>query len=217
MATAMNPAGGLASSSRVSPRRRFRLLDAMILVAATAFASGLMLLMEQITQGQISWSALPALFESDSRIFGSAKHEQMIYLFVSAAFLVTLLALPFAAMWTLALIPIRLTGPRPRFRRLSCQPGMMAAISAGVALALVGMQTAVVFWQASDNPYAIVALAGVPVYPGLAVLIAWITLLVGGRWRGEPSWVDRLGRALGIYWILGAVFTTCVLLYGVAS
>ena len=27
-------------------------------------------------------------------------------------------------------------------------------------------------------------------------------LAVAGRWRAEPSWVDRLGRALGVFWVL---------------
>jgi hypothetical protein len=36
---------------------------------------------------------------------------------------------------------------------------------------------------------------------GLAVLISWLILQLGGRWRSEASWVDRLGRAIGVAWI----------------
>ncbi len=39
-------------------------------------------------------------------------------------------ALPF----TLALIPLRLREPRPRVRRLSCQPGLLAAVAVAVSL-----------------------------------------------------------------------------------
>jgi hypothetical protein len=214
MTTAVTPAGGdlNLSSSVVIPRRRFRLIDAMILVAATALASGLMLGMEQISRGQISWRDLPGLFDFHPRIFGSGKHDPTIDVFVSAAFLVTLLALPFAAMWTLALIPIRLTGPRPRFRRLARQPGIVAAFSAALALAIVGIQVGIVLWKDSESPFAMLALAAVPAYPGLAVLIAWMTLLVGRRWRAEPSWVDRLGRALGAFWIVAGAFITGAML-----
>ena len=47
----------------------------------------------------------------------------------------------------------------------------------------------------------------VPVAPGLTVLGAWMALIVGGRWRSDPSWVDRLGRFLGVFWVLMAVAT----------
>jgi hypothetical protein len=38
-----------------------------------------------------------------------------------------------------------------------------------------------------------------------AVVVAWVILLLSGRWRSEPSWIDRLGRALGVFWIVWAV------------
>ncbi len=37
--------------------------------------------------------------------------------------------------------------------------------------------------------------------PGFAVLAAWLTRFPGGRWRPEAHWVDRAGRALGLWWI----------------
>jgi hypothetical protein len=36
---------------------------------------------------------------------------------------------------------------------------------------------------------------------GAAVLGSWAALALGRRWRAEPSWVDRLGRCLGLIWI----------------
>ena len=30
---------------------------------------------------------------------------------------------------------------------------------------------------------------------------SWLTLSLNRRWRPEPTWLDRLGRALGLYWI----------------
>src|SRR5262249_49099439 len=39
---------------------------------------------------------------------------------------------------------------------------------------------------------------------GFAVLVSWTTLLVGGQWRTESKWADRLGRAMGFGWILAA-------------
>ena len=31
---------------------------------------------------------------------------------------------------------------------------------------------------------------------------AWLTLAIGRRWRPEPSWVNRWGRAIGVFWLL---------------
>jgi len=105
------------------------------------------------------------------------------------------------------LIPIRLLGPRPRFRRLARQPGIIAALAAALALTLAGIPFGLLFWL-DESPYEIFLLLAVATYPGLAVLVAWMTLLVGRRWRAEPSWVDRLGRTLGVFWILAAFLIT---------
>jgi hypothetical protein len=37
---------------------------------------------------------------------------------------------------------------------------------------------------------------------GGAVAAGWAILALGRRWRPERSWIDRLGAALGAYWIL---------------
>jgi hypothetical protein len=37
---------------------------------------------------------------------------------------------------------------------------------------------------------------------GYAVAAAWLTLAIGRRWRPEPTWVDRSGRAIGFFWLL---------------
>jgi hypothetical protein len=34
-----------------------------------------------------------------------------------------------------------------------------------------------------------------------AVAAAWATLALVGRWEPERSWVDRLGRFFGLYWL----------------
>ncbi len=39
-------------------------------------------------------------------------------------------------------------------------------------------------------------------HAGWAVAVSWCTLVFIGRWRPEPSWVDRWGRALGCTWII---------------
>jgi hypothetical protein len=44
----------------------------------------------------------------------------------------------------------------------------------------------------------------------VAVAATWITLAIVGRWRPERTWDDRLGRSLGVVWI---VFYLCAPLH----
>lgn len=36
---------------------------------------------------------------------------------------------------------------------------------------------------------------------GFTVAVVWLLLALSGRWRPEKSWIDRLGRLLGVVWI----------------
>ena len=45
---------------------------------------------------------------------------------------------------------------------------------------------------------------------GLAVVTAWLTLLLTRGWHPEPTWIDRLGRILGACWVV--LFVACVML-----
>ena len=40
---------------------------------------------------------------------------------------------------------------------------------------------------------------------GFTVAGAWLALILIGRWQSEPTWIDRLGRAIGCLWIVLAV------------
>jgi hypothetical protein len=39
----------------------------------------------------------------------------------------------------------------------------------------------------------------------LGVVALWCVLAIGRCWRAAPEWTDRLGRAVGIAWVLRAV------------
>lgn len=39
---------------------------------------------------------------------------------------------------------------------------------------------------------------------GLAVMVSWMTLLIGRQCRSETTWLDRPGRAVGVCWIMAA-------------
>src|SRR5205823_256298 len=102
---------------------------------------------------------------------------------------------------------IRLVRPRPRWARLMRQPGMAAACAAWVVIVthLAGM--AAVWLNDPQRPARPIAaplrsfwyVYRLPVGPAVAAV--WLALALGGRWRPERSWVDRLGRAIGWAWI----------------
>ena len=118
--------------------------------------------------------------------------------------------LPVLAAWIGAYLIARLRSPRPRLRRLLAQPGLSAALA--VLATLVIEATLLVgsawvdgrslrpgpraFTQFTINGEILLAH-----HAGWAVAIAWATQALVGRWRPEPSWLDRSGRLLGSIWI----------------
>lgn len=113
---------------------------------------------------------------------------------------------------TLAVLLIRLRRPRPGLRRLCRQPGLAgsAASAVGLLLALTRMVLILNFrgqpsaLSFSNEWYEVTACtAG-------AVTGSWFLLWLSGRWRPEPSAIDRLGRALGVLWIAGPIVANLI-------
>lgn len=69
-------------------------------------------------------------------------------------------------------------------------------------------------WMGVCLMIAVVSLRLIPPRPlvGSWIISAWLILAVSGGWRPEKSWIDRLGRAIGIGWII--VYFVCVCLVG---
>ena len=187
------------TSASTASRRRFRVLDAMILVAAAALGFGVVQWVGQMSYGQVSLVALGEqcrvvvdLYSvGDQR--GAADETAVLGLMTSW------LIMPVVASWTLALIPIRLLGPRPGRARLARQPGLMASCAAGVTIVFLGVSDMVVLTMELDewSDWMSGAFNFAPLLVGWAVLISWITLLLGGRcapkqagsigWDGPPD------------------------------
>ncbi len=118
-----------------------------------------------------------------------------------------LLILPFSAALTWS----RLRRPWRPARRLAREPGAVAQLALAVCLLAIladevlaqmlpgppGTRRISVIWTPLMNPA--VRLAS---WPGPAVLAAWATQWLGGKWRLRPGWIDRLGFALGMTWVL---------------
>jgi hypothetical protein len=176
---------------------KFRISDVLILVAATAVGCSL-----------VEREALGAFWEI-------GQNSRSYY---HASVAVGIAASPVLLAWTLAATVIRLRRPRPRFRLLVRQPGAIACllISAFVpvlfAFSLVNVYR-ISHWrpgQAIPNQCFGSLIYRLP----LVVLAAWITLWLNGRWRPEPSAIDRFGRLLGVGWIALYLFIEiCTLVF----
>ena len=122
-------------------------------------------------------------------------------------------ALPLAWAWTIALLMIGLQGSREGVRNRISLPGLAACGAATVALMIDAISLLAVllaFAVRGDGLGVEVGdlLVGCILEidpgmgtPGIAVTIAWIGLAVSGRWRPEPSWIDRAGRLAGVGWV----------------
>jgi hypothetical protein len=157
--------------------RRFTLADAMVLVGATAIGFDLMHVC--LTKAAHAWGP-----------WDRAK---------SSLWLV--------ACWTLAVPLLHLRGPRPALARLARRPGFVGCVAAlvGLAFSAVGWLPTLLspIWQTSIGRPLLWVTSPYRVAP--AVVAAWMTLAMGGRWRPEAGWLDRFGRGLGVFWIGAAV------------
>jgi hypothetical protein len=168
---------------RVPVRRRFGLLDVMILVAAMAMSLAASRHVASTTNQR--WD----LGHPRRLIHIVHDHIGLLLFFLSTACLL-----------------IRLRPPRPARRRLWCQPGFAACAAAVLGMVIQAMFFVIfihtrlpgwgwglfvmqVFWR----NWA---------FCGPAVAGAWLALIVAGCWRAERSGIDRLGRVLGACWLV---------------
>lgn len=120
--------------------------------------------------------------------------------------LMDLAPLAFSLSTAILAIAARRAGP-PR-RAICDRPGPAAALAilttAGIFVVDLGklMRTGGEFEGAEVQywwPWAVQE--QIPVAGG-AVIAVWGVLVASGRWCPEPTLIDRLGRALGGYWIV---------------
>jgi hypothetical protein len=178
------------------PRRAFHLMDAFFLIAATAI--GFALWRGRFTSGKGCYG-VPVIWDSESWI------SWVLKFYADYRFLATA-AWPFCLPWTLTILALRLRHPRPDWRCLSRQPGAVACCAMAVACFMTAIPAFCVL-RISGRTYETAlgdlssTLLLVSPYCGSAVVGAWLTLLLRSSWRADKSWIDRAGRALGVFWI----------------
>jgi hypothetical protein len=204
------------------PARRFTMMDAMLLVAATAIGLGLVREFDRDFTSFIR----DTYYQGWESQFGKA---------VGMILRVIALTLPCALAWTVATLALRLRPPRPPWRRLMRQPGFVACLAAPLPAAVAMLHRAVYCYldtytnvitpHSLPSPpfitHGAITSSGMPVdsppefwssiFSGIStftgpaismtVAVAWIILALSGRFRPERSWIDRLGRGLGVFWI----------------
>ena len=165
-----------------SKDRNLNVLDGMILVAATAVGIGLV-------PRDLGDKLSHAITDQD---------VNLILHWLTVGIVPTWFA------WTVAVLAIRLRRPRARLSRLAGQPGFVAGIAAvavgSVVLSFALISEALLGWIGGSilRPITFVRL---PDHLAPAVAGAWLTLVVGRRWRPDSGLIDRLGRMLGAGWI----------------
>jgi len=196
------------------PARRLTRIDAMALVVAGAIA------IAWFRQG--IWATFP------DGLFGLIAHYVRQGVTVGGIIRFTAPQLARAAgyglaPWTVALLILRVRKPRPGWRRLLRQPGMVAGVAAVLTIACKGLLLVVsmalkaayeiqgpgflIAWQRRWKSFQHWGGISGWIFPdvGLVVLVSWIALRLSGRWRVEVSWIDRAGRLVGICWIAAYV------------
>jgi hypothetical protein len=175
-------------------KRPFRIVDLMVLVAATAVAFAI------YRQG------IPHSMQFST--FGGNLESRLFFWMHQLT--------PFVAMWSFAVFAIdrvdsRKRRPNPRHAGLiGCYAATIglatsALISSGFYMVHVLEDVGVIHKVLSHQrqmhippPFGEAPLEEII---GGVVFGAWAALAASRRWRTEPSWIDRFGRVLAMIWI----------------
>jgi hypothetical protein len=202
--------------------RRLSLIDAMVLVAATA--PGLAL-----TRSLPEYLGTREQFQINNRIEGNSSggwglgtpkavfttagrplKERASYWLGHAPYW----AGPCLLSWSMAAAGLALRGTRPRPRPSPGPPSSAAGLAVAVALA-VQLGRVFQYQSASGMPMSNLMKypeaywgyfwISLPRLAGYSVAVAWLSLAWTGRWSAESGAIGNLGRALGWCWIAMAV------------
>ena len=162
------------------PPRRFTNSDGMILIAMVAV-----------------WLSL-ADFWSRELAVGMPS-------FVPAAVLRTRVAgrgMSALVPWTVAVLVLRLHGPRPRLWVLARQPGTVACGVAVVMMVVEGASLPLTLTTMGNLTSPLLVAAWYwPTSVGAGVAASWLILAMRGRCCIGPDWIDQLGTLVGLCWI----------------
>jgi hypothetical protein len=190
-----------------SADRVFRLSDAMILMAAL----GVALVWDR---GRI---VDPSRWISDPR---SAPNLGLLRRLGIAVTNVLEFIPPLLAVASVTVLGLRLRRPRPPLYVLAREPGTVACavaslvmIPACLAILASHLQTGATLamaWNRAAIDLQPENLGGLTFLIGLAIAVTWFVMSAKRRWLAAAGWLDRLGRLVGVGWMLMIIGVVCV-------
>lgn len=173
-----------------SVRRTFTVGDGLLLTGATAVALAL-------------WRSLRGVRPA-ADIAPAFESSWSIGMFME-------LASSILTCWSIAIVIAAAWGPRGSFRTRARGPGLITCMSVLVSLVMNVTWFVFVLWGSGEyvlgdgHMYGLAIKAVVENWsPVVAIICAWLALALAGAWKGERSWIDRLGVAIGIGFVLHA-------------
>jgi hypothetical protein len=199
------------------PNRRFQVLDAMVLVAATAIGLGAG---ETLVRSHGMFPAVGTSYWA----FSAAEVNRSLALSGSVTRAATWLGCVLIS-WALGLIVLWLRSPRPALRMLGARPGFAAclAVVANAFLLVARAWGDACFERRTFANWSLPVTAKVdyaghfssvidPIAYAPVVAIVWIVLALTGAWKSEANWIDRAGRALG-WLVIGSALALKILFW----
>jgi hypothetical protein len=172
--------------SIAEPRRRFTTLDGMVLIAASA--PGLSFTM------RLGDDWIGCLRCIEPGLLLDEHHSILIWPEMARLLASTFrILMPYMVFWSFAVFALRWRRPCPALGDLARQPGVWACGTSVLTLFAWNC-----FTRDGAFPYPFIVPA--------SVLLAWLGLVLSRRWRSEASWIDRVGRAIGVCWLASAFF-----------
>jgi hypothetical protein len=168
--------------------RRFTLIDAILLIAATAVGLALWRPSLELTWAQVNRIGLHSL--------------RLSSYWVNIAGLTNLFG-----PWSVALLILSLIKPRPQIRRLVLRPaaivGAVASLTLSIWVVLFALLVGVKGQSAVSLSFAQFQISlFLPSQVALALASVWFVQALGRRCRPTRNWLDRLGWALGVSWFV---------------
>jgi len=170
----------------LNPSRRFVISDAMAVIATAAVGFALF----RATLPDDLWK----LTDPNVTYPPGNRTYSLIHFTLSAV-------MSFLVVWTPILLFLRLRQPRPRLRRVFLQPGTVACAVATLAMTIEALWILPLLAVGSRFVQKETLLVNFACMVSFAVVGGWSVLVLSGRWRPEPSWIDRAGRITGVVWL----------------
>jgi hypothetical protein len=181
--------------------RTFTILDAMILLAATAIAFAWS---RETTSRIVLFRPIHRSSQTFREPTKAEIWQQLIKRFPLSTWvqLAVRVAIPFLVMWTATILGLSFRQPRQPVGEFSKTPGFAACLAGTMAITIDAFWITVHYLASSSSWSGLNILTTVnSVDVSFAVAGAWLMLIVLGVWTPEQSWLDRFGRFLGVAWI----------------